>query len=185
MDSQDKWNSKYKERLTNLSEPEPNERLHNLAHYLIGSTAIDIASGLGGNSFFLEEQGYEVTAVDISEVAVKFVSEQAARRRLKIKALTADLTQVPNDIFQYKFDLAVITYYLDRMLFPFVKEMVNEKGYFFMETYYKTDGGGNQPISQQYKLESNELLKEFSEWKVLFFEENEQEGRQTIFCQKL
>jgi tellurite methyltransferase len=184
MDSQNKWNRKYKERLKNLSEPEPNERLYNLAPYLIGRTAIDIASGLGGNSFFLAEQGYEVTAVDQSEVAVKFVSEQASRRHLKITALTADLTQGQNDIFQYKFDLAVITYYLDRMLFPLVKEMVNEKGYFFMETYYKTDGGGNQPISQKYKLESNELLKEFSEWKVLFFEENEQEGRQTIFCQK-
>ena len=39
-------------------------------------------------------------------------------------------------------------------------------------------------ISDRFKLHSKELLREFIDWKILFYEENEYEGRQTIFCQK-
>lgn len=184
MDSREKWNRKYIARLSGFAEPKPNERLVKLAPYLTGATAVDIASGLGGNSFYLAELGYGVTALDHSEVAVNYVQEKAASQQLKITAITADLTEYMNNVFDNKYDLAVITYYLDRLILPVVKGMVNERGYFFMETYHKTDGNENQQISDQYKLQSNELLKEFREWKLLFFEENEREGRQTIFCQK-
>jgi tellurite methyltransferase len=76
-----------------------------------------------------------------------------------------------------------LTYYLDRSLFPLIKEVIRTDGYLFFETFYDNGANGNQHISNTYKLKSNELLSEFREWKILFFEENEQEGRQTIFCQ--
>jgi tellurite methyltransferase len=53
-----------------------------------------------------------------------------------------------------------------------------------METYYQSPYIEEQGVSDQYKLNSNELLAEFGDWKVLYFEENEQEGWQSIFCQK-
>ena len=53
-----------------------------------------------------------------------------------------------------------------------------------METYYQSPQNEIQRLSNQYKLQPKELLAEFGDWNVLSFEENELEGRQTIFCQK-
>ncbi|WP_423406949.1 class I SAM-dependent methyltransferase [Heyndrickxia sp. MSNUG] len=188
MDIKHKWNGKYSNKLRQneyMNPPEPNERLRQIAENLKGETAIDIACGLGGNSIFLAGMGFEVTAVDISEVAVKYISEQVDRFALKVSALVADMSVTGGIVFEGKYDLAVITYYLDRNIFPKVKEIVKDQGFFFMETFYKVDTETvNQTISDKYKLESNELLKEFSDWKILFFEESEQDGRQTILCQK-
>ncbi len=168
----------------NETPTEANKRLQLMSDYLKGGTAIDIASGLGGNSIFLAENGYKVTAIDISEVAINFVKEQAAGRKLNIKAKTADLTSERSDFFSQEYDLSILTYYLDRSLFQVMKEVVKEGGYLFFETYYQNAATESQHVSNRYKLFSNELLKEFSKWRVLYFEENEQEGRQTIFCQK-
>ena len=183
MDAQDKWNRKYMDKLTNQASPEPNKRLLEMASYLNGGTAIDLASGLGGNSFFLAELGYDMTTIDISDIAIDYVQEESAKRGLNIITKVADLTKERTDLTSHRYELAVMTYYLDRSLFPLVKQVIKDDGYLFFETFYKQKAAWNEHVSNQYKLESNELLKEFGDWKILFFEENEQEGRQTIFCQ--
>lgn len=184
MDSQKKWNQKYSDKLMDRVLPEPNRRLVELTAYLDGGSAIDLASGLGGNSLYLAEHGYDVSALDISEVAIQFVQEQADQHNLNITASIADLTKDTAAFSNHKYDLAVMTYYLDRSLFPLIKQVLNTDGYMFFETFYKNDSAAQKHVSNEYKLNSNELLNEFREWKILFFEENEQEGRQTIFCQK-
>jgi tellurite methyltransferase len=184
VDAKNKWNQKYKDRLLSNNPPATNRRLLDLSAYLNGRSAIDFASGLGGNSIYLAELGYDVTAIDISDVAISYLREQAAVRNLPISAKLADLTKESTDLTNNQYDLAVMTYYLDRSLLPYIKQTINTDGYLFFETYYENGTNKNQHISSRYKLESNELLKEFGDWKILFFEENEQEGRQTIFCRK-
>ncbi|WP_121613565.1 class I SAM-dependent methyltransferase [Mesobacillus foraminis] len=185
MDPKTKWNKKYNERLIHLETPVPNTRLIQLSSYLGGGTALDLACGLGGNSLFLAQLNYSVRAMDISDVAVKYLQSMAEKEGLAVSAVTADLENIPSLSFESNsFDLVVITYYLNRPLLSLVKSLLKEVGYFFLETYYHFPKNRNQKISSQYKLESNELLDHFKEWKVLYYEENEEEGRQTIFCQK-
>ncbi|EKN67594.1 methyltransferase type 12 protein [Neobacillus bataviensis LMG 21833] len=185
MDSKTKWNTKYQERMNDLREPAPNPRLKDLSAYLIGGQALDLACGLGGNSLFLAEMKYQVEAIDISDAAINYIQEQVFINKLNIHPRVCDLTN-GGDLHwkDNSYDLVVITYYLDRSLFPNVKRMIKEKGYFFMETFYQSQQFENQGVSKHYKLQSQELLSEFGDWIVLFFEENEQVGRQTIFCQK-
>jgi tellurite methyltransferase len=186
MDSRMKWNTKHKERLAEKKAPTVNPRLKSLSSYLCGGRGLDIACGLGGNSLFLAQMNYQVEAIDISDVAISYVQEQATKRHLSIQPRVYDLTDFNSHSWQkHCYDLVVITYYLDRSILPTVKSMIKEGGYFFMETFYQSEQHVNQKVSDQYKLRSNELLSEFKDWKVLFFEENEQEGRQTIFCEKL
>lgn len=176
---------KYQERLVNPPKLSPNGRLTSLSPYLKGGFALDLACGLGANSLFLAHSNYEVQSIDLSDVAVEFLNEQAKQQSLPIKVKVCDLTDKNELHFkQETFDLIVITYYLDRSLFPLVKTAVKRGGYFFMETYFVSAADNKREISDHYKLLPNELLTEFSNWTVLFYEENEQEGRQTIFCRK-
>jgi tellurite methyltransferase len=185
MESKIKWNAKHKNRMEELKEPEVNPRLKSLSAYLEGGTALDLACGLGGNSLYLARMKYEVDALDISDVAINYIEEQAKMDQLRINPMVCDLTKFnlldwEND----SYNLVVLTYYLDRSLFPIVKGLLKENGYFFMETYYQTLENENSRVSNQYKLRPNELLAEFGNWNVRYFEENKEEGRQTIFCQK-
>lgn len=183
MDYQTKWNRKHKERINLLNEPTPNPRLSNLSSYLTGGTALDLACGLGGNSLFLAKRNYEVQALDISDVAIHFIKEKSVQMRLTIHPQVYDIDQ--SNLLNYQshsFHLVVMTYYLNRSLFPNVKNMVQKGGYFFMETYFQSSDSKNQGVSNQYKLHPQELLTVFKDWTILFYEENEQEGRQTIFC---
>jgi tellurite methyltransferase len=184
MDPKMKWNRKYNERISQLREPEPNPRLINLVPYFSGGNALDLACGLGGNSLFLARHNYQVQAIDISEVAINYLHDQAIRQKLAIETKVGDLTK--NHLMLHNsrsFDLIVISYYLDRSLFPLIKNLIKKNGFFFMETFSRSSQSLNNRISDQYKLESGELLMEFANWKVLYFEENTHEGRQTIFCQ--
>jgi 2-polyprenyl-3-methyl-5-hydroxy-6-metoxy-1,4-benzoquinol methylase len=128
---------------------------------------------------------YQVQAMDISDVAINYIQELATNYKLKIHPRIYDLTKWKDLNWQNSsFNLVVITYYLDRSLFPIVKSMIKENGYFFMETFYQSPQTENLGVSNQYKLQPQELLVEFGDWTVHFFEEYEQEGRQMIFCQK-
>ncbi|MEH7108365.1 class I SAM-dependent methyltransferase [Bacillus sp. JJ1764] len=182
MDSKLKWNLKYKQKLDQLEKLEPNLRIKKVANYLKGGTALDLACGLGGNSVFLARLNYQVLAIDISEVAIQYLQKKAENENLSIVPVVKDLTEWKD--YNQKYDLVVITYYLDRSLFTRVKNVIKENGYFFMETYYQVPNHLNTGISDQYKLKSRELLEVFKDWKVIFFDEDELEGRQTIFCQK-
>ena len=185
MDPKNKWNLKHKERLNHDGELTPNIRLKNMSDYLKGGSVLDIACGLGANSIFLAQLNYRVQALDISDVAITNLKQRSALMHLNINPFVCDLTKLESfHVQENSFDLVIMTYYLDRSIFSYVKSIVKKNGYFFMETYYSTSQNENQGISEKYKLQSNELLKEFGEWKVLYYEENEQEGRQTVFCQK-
>jgi tellurite methyltransferase len=185
MDSKMKWNIKHKAHLIDLEEPNHNSRLQNMLTYLHGGTALDLACGLGGNSLLLARRNYVVEAIDISEVACNYLKEHAENLNLTISPHVEDLNKL-NDFHMRKssYDLVVMAYYLNRSLFPLVKTIIKENGYFFMETYYLSEQNRHVGVSDRYKLNSQELLVQFSDWKVLFYEENEFEGRQTIFCQK-
>lgn len=186
MNSRVKWNSKYNERLNQPRDLEANPRLKNLSNYLTGGKALDLACGIGGNSLFLAQMRYEVEAVDISDVAIHFIQEQVLKYKLPINPKICDLTELDNQHWRKQsFDLVVMTYYLDRALFPLVKALIKKKGYFFMETFYQSTQSSNHGISNKYKLQPKELLTVFNDWKIHFFEEDVIEGRQAIFCQKL
>jgi 2-polyprenyl-3-methyl-5-hydroxy-6-metoxy-1,4-benzoquinol methylase len=185
METRRKWNQKHKERLEQIDQSSPNERLKKLSLYLNGGRALDLACGLGGNSIFLANLGFCVHAIDLSDTAIQFLEEQRIGQKLSLHPIFADLTDWKSlNLKKNDFDLVVITYYLDRTLFPFVKELIKEKGYFFMETFFLSNEINQVQVSNQYKLKSQELLTEFKDWHILYFEENEQEGRQTLLCRK-
>ena len=107
-----KWNQKYKEKTKDFSLPQPTPLLKELTPMLRGKTALDIACGLGGNSVYLAQHGFDVTAWDISDVAIHYLNDLSVKHKLAIKAELKDL-----DAFlevNTSFDLVIDTFYLNR-----------------------------------------------------------------------
>lgn len=185
MDVKMKWNKKYSDRIQQQKAVQPNERLQQMSSYFLGGMALDLACGQGGNSLFLAQREYQVEALDISDIAIDYLKGKTEKNMLTIHPKVVDLADL--SVLNYdnnSFDLIIITYFLDRSLFPFIKKIAKNQGYFFMETFFKTPIMQDRQIPEQFKLDSNELLHVFKEWEILFFEESEQEGRQTILCRK-
>jgi SAM-dependent methyltransferase len=82
-----------------------------LAEELTGEppgSALDAACGEGRNGLWLAEQGWQVTAVDFSAVAIEKGQEIARRRGLTLNWRVADLARDP--LPEDAFDLVVVLY---------------------------------------------------------------------------
>lgn len=67
--------------------------------------ALDFGMGIGRNALWLAAQGWDVTGIDISDVAVNKVKKEAAAKQLKVDAVLADIRQY--DLGREKWDLIV------------------------------------------------------------------------------
>ncbi|MEU3369311.1 class I SAM-dependent methyltransferase [Streptomyces sp. NPDC006660] len=74
-------------------KPQPNVRLTEVVTGLPPADALDIGCGNGGDALWLAGQGWRVTAVDISAVAVARLTRLAASQRLshQVTAVRRDL----------------------------------------------------------------------------------------------
>jgi len=104
----DVWNTRYAERDL-IWSAEPNRFLVAEVSDLPPGRAIDIGAGEGRNALWLAEQGWEVTAVDFSNVAIDKGRRIAEHRGLDLDWVVADLRDyVPPE---RSFDL-VIEFYI-------------------------------------------------------------------------
>jgi thioredoxin reductase/SAM-dependent methyltransferase len=84
------WDGRY--RAGQLWSGNPNGTL---VHEMTGAPsgrALDVGAGEGGDAIWLAEQGWAVTASDISGVGLQRLGDEAARRGLSIECLQADAT---------------------------------------------------------------------------------------------
>ncbi|WP_134701509.1 methyltransferase domain-containing protein [Ammoniphilus sp. YIM 78166] len=176
-----KWNEKYRQKLQErLCPPPPNETLLGIvSSYLTGGSCLDLACGLGGNSFYLAKHGYQVTAVDVSDVALDFIQEKATDHGLSILTQQQDLDQI--QLQEEAYDLVIVTYFLDRKLFPSLKQAVKKEGLLFMETFYQEDHAPPE-MNPAFKLKTDELRTEFDDWSILYW--NQAKGIQSILGRK-
>lgn len=174
-----KWNAKYEQKLREGFTPTPNETLLHHSSYLTGGTCLDFACGLGGNSIYLAKQGYHVTAIDISDVAIIYLRSEAVQQGLSIVAQQADLSQI--QLKEEVYDFINVTYFLDRSLLSPLQKALKTGGLFFMETFSQASGAHPQ-MNPAYKLKLGELKDVFSQWNIIHF--NETGGIQSILAKK-
>jgi len=83
------WDHRYggEERMWSAN---PNGTLVKEAVDLAPGRALDVGAGEGADALWLTEQGWQVTATDISQKALDRVAAEAARRGLDVRCLRAD-----------------------------------------------------------------------------------------------
>lgn len=126
--------------------------------------------GRGRHARVLAGAGFLTFGVDIRFDAVRDAVAAAAAEQLHVAGWCADLTRQP--LPGARFDLVVVTRYLQRDLFPALRATVKPGGVVLYETFTTAQlarGGG--PTSPDHLLEPGELRRQFEGFDVLCDEE--------------
>ena len=152
------WNRKYEAGLPSLTKPDPffvsaYER-HVEQSFPRAGMALDLAAGLGRHSLWLAEKAWQVSAVDVSEVAMAKLGDAAGQRNLNITLVTGDAAEYA---FEQPFDLIVLFYHLDRNLFPKIVSALNRGGLFICKMALPRDSERGLAKDNFKPLDRNEL----------------------------
>ena len=134
--------------------------------------------GEGHNAMFLARQGYSVTGMDISAVAVERALQLSQEAGVTIKAHCVDLRTIilPADCY----DVVVCFYYLQRNLFPQILNTLKPGGMVIYETFTREQAQYGHPTNLAYLLRPNELLEAFRALRIRVYREHVVEGPKAV-----
>lgn len=167
---QKRWDERFRGKGFAFSK-EANPFLRRHVKLLPKGKALDIAAGEGRNAIFLAQHGFEVEAVDISEMGLEKTNKLAKEMGVKIHTSLTDLDSY--QIEKEKYDLIANFYFLKRRLVPKMKHGLRKGGRVIFETYTLDQRmlGTGGPKRAKYFLKPNELLKLFKDFRILFYRE--------------
>ena len=92
------WDERYAQRNTPWDTGRPSSELQRILREreIPPGRALELGCGTGTNAVFLAQQGFDVTAVDISPLAVEQARAKADAAGVKIALLVADLFELPD-----------------------------------------------------------------------------------------
>ncbi len=152
------WDEYYRTRPNTDLSPEP--LVVEAAEWLPPGRALDLACGAGRHALYLAKLGWHVTAVDASQVALDRLRRNA--KGLPIDVKHADLERGGFTIAPETYDLICDFLYLQRSLFPAIREGVRPGGMFL----------GAMRLDGTFRIEPGELRREFATWKILYYSES-------------
>lgn len=152
--------------------------IDSIKHLPANAKVLDLGCGEGKDSFFLAKQGFEVTAVDLSEEGIKKLKKFAKKEKLKIKTEVSDIKSYLANCKKFDVILAMnILQFIDQKnIRPVIKKIKS-----------KTKPGGLNVIASfiaenlqqketalskgRYCFDKKELIKLYQDWGLIFYEE--------------
>ena len=166
---QEKWQARYAALPSGGLAPKPPARwLRRWTGLIPRGRVVDLGMGRGGNALYLAARGRSVLGIDISERAVRALRRTALNRGLRIDLIVADLDDFPLPV--NRFDAALCFFYLNRPLFPQIRNTLKPGGVLLMESFV-TDPQRPKKDQPGYRLAEKELLTAFGDWEVLDYAE--------------
>ncbi len=160
-----RWDERYTDPNTGLNKG-PSPLLQRYAPPARpGSRALELACGLGHNALWLAAQGYTVDAFDISLEALRRAHAEARRRGLAgANFVVADLDRfvLPRRLY----DLVYVFRFLDRRLFPAIRDRVRPGGMVIYQTVNVRWTETHDPTDPAHMLQVGELPGHFPGWTV-------------------
>jgi tellurite methyltransferase len=167
MNIKEKWNERYRAA---TGERQASRVLKEHLHLLPqNGRALDLACGAGGNAILLAQQGLQVDAWDIADVAIAALQETATKRQLSIHAEVRDVETDPPA--RDTFDVIVVSYFLDRRGIPALVEALKPGGLIYYQTFTRQRVSARGPQRADFRLAEQELLQLFSGLQLLFYRE--------------
>jgi len=131
--------------------------------------ALDLACGRGANALRLAACGLEVSAWDISPVAIDRLKAEAQEQGLEIAAEVRDVIACPPP--ENTCDVIMISYFLERSLAPAIIDALRPGGLLYYETFARLSVSTCGPANPAYRLADNELLSLFEALQVRCYRE--------------
>jgi tellurite methyltransferase len=132
--------------------------------------ALDVACGDGRNALHLARLGFEVDAVDVSDVTIDALRAVAAERAPGVHPRLLDLEREP--LAEDAYDVVVSFNYLQRDLFGALERALRPGGWLLFETFgpaHLEELG--RRINPAFVLGANELLHAFPGLRVRHYRE--------------
>jgi SAM-dependent methyltransferase len=161
------WNERYKQGEHVASEHHP--LVVQFASQLKPGRALDLACGAGRHAIWLARHGWSVTAVDYSRAALELLQQRAAEYDAAIDFRLADLERHEFVIEPQSYDLIVLCHYLQRDLFPLLKEGVRIGGTVIARIALIDDDPNVKPMNPAYLLNPRELRAVFEGWELRWY----------------
>jgi SAM-dependent methyltransferase len=168
-----RWNEKYQTKGPEIFGRVPAQWLVRHQDVLLQQPrgfALDLACGNGRNARYLAGLGFEVEALDISDVVIDWLQQRTKEWKLPIQPRCMDLATASLPLEKYQ--VVANFFYLERSLFVTIKEALAPGGLLFFETFTKDQLElSSKPIHPSYMLNSNELLWAFADLRILHYQE--------------
>ena len=176
MSASDFWNERYQTK-DYLFGVEPNDFIRAVtppAHQ--NAKAFAPADGEGRNGVFLAKQGYHVTSVDVSNLAVDKAQSLAAKHSVSINSHVGDIFEFPCPDNHYDIVVICFMHFLpddhDRFM-SLMKSCLKSGGMIIMEGYSKDqiDLASGGPKNEDMLFSRDGLTKNFSDFDILLMQE--------------
>lgn len=166
-DKKSKWDQRYSNRQSQLGDI---AQVLKQQESLLPSNgrALDLACGLGSNSIFLAKHGFEVTAWDLSDVAIRQLDQLSQQLGIKIIAEARDCVRHPPPA--ESFDVILVARFLERALCPAISAALKPGGRLFYQTFTVHHQGS--PSNPAFLLQEKELAQLFPDLQILSYQEN-------------
>ena len=172
-DQRARWDIKYEQGLPSLTEPDPffisaYERFVNPSLPKPG-VALDLAGGLGRHALWLASRSWQVTVVDVSDVAIGKLRQAAVELNVNVDLFVGDAAEYKFE--PARFDLIVLFYHLDRSLFSKIVSALKPGGLLICKMSLRWDSGESLTTAITNPLHRNELPSLVPDLDVLHHEE--------------
>lgn len=157
---------------------EPAAFLREQLSRLPAGTALDLACGVGANTLFLARHGWEVEAVDFSDIAIERLRAQATAANLPINARVEDLDTW--SIPEGRYALIVCFNFLLRELFPRIVAALAHGGALVYETYTIEQASFGKPSNPDFLLQPGELRELLEGLRLEFYRETVLPGPRAV-----
>lgn len=167
------WNERFSEEEFAYGK-EPNDFLASISFDAAAGKVLCLAEGQGRNAVYLAGLGFDVTAVDLSDVGLRRTRELASERNVQVDTICADLSTFeiePNSqdgiVMIFGHTPPIVRKHVHLQIISGLKP----GGFFLLEGYsknqLKNNTGGPSVAPLLYSLE--ELMKDFAddfEWEI-------------------
>jgi len=123
----------------------------------VGARVLDVASGAGRHARYFAGRGCRVVAVDRDREALATLDGVAGVAGVETRVADLELGTWP--LGDERYDAIVVTNYLHRPLFPFLRAALAGGGVLLYETFARGNEAFGRPSRPDFLLEPNELFR--------------------------
>lgn len=167
------WDLKYEQGLTSLEQPDPffvsafNQFVAD--QFPNGATVLDLAGGIGRHALWLAKKNWQVTVVDISEVAIQKLDAKARQLDLALSLFALDASEYPFEAAS--FDLIVMFYHFDRDICRRVFSALKPGGFLICKSSLSWSTYEGPAPANIAPLEKGEILSMLPELRTVHHQE--------------